>query len=254
MNVTTPTTHTPIMDDLDALATSVGKLIADVWTQNPNSQFSLPRHFTRWGATSYVLPSHDGFESDNQPAGLEEIAERLAETSRRLAGKHVFTSVALNARPVSSYIQINSTHRPAWRPQITNASTHEEIIAVLRIFGLDSVGRSLGLYLRSLVDDDPDEPSIKLESLRAMAIFIMSERQLLDPRVGVTPDGLIQVEWRIPNNGILAMDFMPSGLIRFAAISSTEAHEGDRLRVNGTLPKDDAMAAIHPFTARIRLL
>ena len=142
---------------------------------------------------------------------------------------------------------ITSTHRPAWRPQITAASTHEEVIAVLRMFGLDSIADRLG-YLRSLVYDDPDEPPIDLESLRAMALFIMSERQLPLPRIAVSPDGMIQIEWRPGDSGIIAMNFLPSGLIRFAAISSTDACEGDRLRVSGTLPKDAAMEAVQPFT------
>ena len=142
---------------------------------------------------------------------------------------------------------VTSTHRPAWRPQITAASTHEEVIAVLRMFGLDSIADRLG-YLRSLVYDDPDEPPIDLESLRAMALFIMSERQLPLPRIAVSPDGMIQIEWRPEDSGIIAMNFLPSGLIRFAAISSTDACEGDRLRVSGTLPKDAAMEAVQPFT------
>ena len=142
---------------------------------------------------------------------------------------------------------VTSTHRPAWRPQITAASTHEEVIAVLRMFGLDSIADRLG-YLRSLVYDDPDEPPIDLESLRAMALFIMSERQLPLPRIAVSPDGMIQIEWRPEDSGIIAMNFLPSGLIRFAAISSTDACEGDRLRVSGTLPMDGALEAVQPFT------
>ena len=137
---------------------------------------------------------------------------------------------------------VTSTHRPAWRPQITAASTHEEVIAVLRMFGLDSIADRL------VYDDDPDEPPIDLESLRAMALFIMSERQLPLPRIAVSPDGMIQIEWRPEDSGIIAMNFLPSGLIRFAAISSTDACEGDRLRVSGTLPKDAAMEAVQPFT------
>ena len=117
-----------------------------------------------------------------------------------------------------------STQRPAWRPRITNASTHEEIIAVLSMFGLETVSDRLG-YLRSLVDDDPDEPQMELESLRAMALFIMSERQLPLPRIAVSPDGLIQIEWRPEDRGILAMKFLLDGKIRFAGIGE-RAPEG----------------------------
>ena len=153
----------------------------------------------------------------------------------------------------STTIHIKSAHRPAWRPQIADASTHKEIIAVLRLFGLDVVANRL-VYLCSLADDDPDEPRIEIESLRAMALFIMSERHLLDPRIGVTPDGLIQIEWRIPDNGVLAMVFLPSGLIRFAAVSGPYQPETDRWSVNGTLPKNGTLSAVEPFTEGIRFL
>ena len=139
---------------------------------------------------------------------------------------------------------------PAWQPQIESASTHEEIIAVLRSFGLDAIADRLN-YLRQLVEDDPDEPSMSIESLRALALFLMSERQLPDPRIGVTPDGLAQIEWRLPTNGILAMEFLSSGLIRFAAISVPAQRGVERLSVNGTLPKDAALEAVRPFTSRL---
>ncbi len=131
--------------------------------------------------------------------------------------------------------------------RIAAASTHEGIFAGLRLFGLEDVADRLG-YLHSLAGD-PDETPIEVESLRAMALFLMSERGLADPQIGITPDGLMQIEWRIPPNGILAMEFLPSGLIRFAAVSAPAQPEVDRLRVNGTLPKAEAMAAVQPFTS-----
>ena len=137
--------------------------------------------------------------------------------------------------------------RPAGRPRIETASRHEEIIDALRP-GLDEVADRVE-YLRSLADDDPDETPVEIESLRAMALFLMGQRQLLEPRIGVTPDGLIQVEWRLPSNGILAMDFLTSGLIRYAAISAPAQPGVDRLSVNGTLPPGETLEAVRPFTA-----
>ncbi len=141
------------------------------------------------------------------------------------------------------------TTETTWPTRIAAESTHEGIIAVLRLFGVEAVADRLS-YLRSLSDDDPDETPIDVESLRAMALFLMSERQLPDPQIGITPDGLMQTEWRTPPNGILAMEFLPSGSIRFAAVSAPAQPGVDRLSVNGTLPKDEALAAVRPFTSR----
>ena len=82
-----------------------------------------------------------------------------------------------------------------------------------------------------------------------MAHLLMNERQLPDPRTSVTSDGLVHIEWRFPSNGILAMVFLPSGLIRFAAVSVPASKRIEQLTVNGTLPRDKALAAVRQFTS-----
>ncbi len=181
----------------------------------------------------------------------DTIADYLASIEDSSANTYVYTAPA--SLGPSTTIHVKSSHRPAWRPQIVDAATREEIIAVLRLFGLDVIANRL-VYLCSLAEDDPDEPRIEIESLRAMALFIMSERHLLDPRIGVTPDRLIQIEWRIPDNGVLAMVFLSSDLIQFAAVSGPYQPETDRWSVNGILPKDGTLSAVEPFTADIRFL
>ena len=100
-----------------------------------------------------------------------------------------------------------------WQPQIENASTPEEIIDILRRFNLDATADRL-TDLRTLVEDDPEESPMELESLRSLATFLMSEireRQLPEPEIGVTPDGLVEIAWSLPppqwypSHGLLAL-------------------------------------------------
>ena len=140
--------------------------------------------------------------------------------------------------------------RPAWRPQIEAADSIAEIIGILRLFRLSAIANRLR-YLRDLADDDPDATPLNLDSLRFMALFTMSERRLPDPRIAVSPDGLAHIEWRLPTNGILAIEFLTSGLIRFAAISAPAQPKDDRMYVSGTLPKDEALAAVKSFTKQL---
>ena len=198
-------------------------------------------------STSCHYPLPNRHDSGHQPRVLELLAKEMALIVDPSASMVV--RVLVPSDP-STATQIAATPRPAWQPQIKTASTHEEIVAMLRLFGLAPIADRLS-YLRSLADDDPDEPTIKIESLRAMALFLMDERQLSDPHIGVTPDGLIQVEWRLPTRGILAMVFLTSGMIHFAAISGPTQAGIERLRVNGTLPKDGALAAVQPFSSQL---
>ena len=126
------------------------------------------------------------------------------------------------------------------RTRIVDAAAPEEVVAVLRRFGLDRVAARVD-YLHQLQEEDPDEPLMLLDSLRAMALFLVSEQQLVSPQIGIDGDGLAQVEWRLPGDGVLAMEFLPTRRIRFAAVSP------DIGRVSGTLTKSQAMDAVRPF-------
>lgn len=230
---------------------------------------TTPNQFqTETGASGPFVPAHtlifDTMKHGAPPGyplsevGTEEASTRFfqANWSKSYSGPRPLTLESLAkcwvsvGKPIvwSTAVQPRITILPAWRPQIDAVAQHEQIIAVLRLFGLDAVADRLG-YLHSLADDDPEEPRIDIESLRAMALFIMGERQLPDPQIGVNPDGLIQIEWRVSIDGLLAMEFLPSGLIRFAAISARAQPGLERLRVNGTLPKEDTLKALRPFTS-----
>ncbi len=149
-------------------------------------------------------------------------------------------------RTIGDYRQ---RQRISWRKHITTAKKQEEVIAILRLFGLDVVADRLG-YLHKITLDDPDEEPMTLESLKELALFLMSERQLPDPRIAISPDGLAQIEWQVGDNGVLAMEFLPvDSLIRFAAVSAPAKRGVQRMRVYGTLPKDDALNAVKAFTA-----
>ena len=194
-------------------------------------------------------PPEPADDSGYWAALLESLDSRRWTLSMDSLAKYL-TSVAATVASASKKWNTTAYTKalpPPWQPLVISAGTSEEIVAVFRLFGVEAVADRLS-YLRSL-SDDPDETPMDVESLRAMALFLMSERQLPDPQIGITPDGLMQIEWRMPPSGILAMEFRHSGLIRFAAISSSIEPGVDRHRVTGTLAAHDALAAVRPFTS-----
>ena len=104
-------------------------------------------------------------------------------------------------------------------------------------------------YLFEISQEDPDEPTMALASLRELALFFASEPQRDEPEIGLSPDGHLQAEWRVGDGGILAMKFLRDGLIQFAAISRPTGGT-QPFRVNGTLPKDGALDAVRAFIRR----
>ena len=148
----------------------------------------------------------------------------------------------------------SSTDDPTSRlvSRIVAATQHEEITDVLPLIGLRAIADRLD-YLHEISNDDPDEPTMVLASLRGLALFFVSEplyvseQQNGEPEIGISPDGMLQAEWRVRDGGILAMKFLSDGLIQFAAVSRPTS--GQRpFRVNGTLPKDEALRTVQPFT------
>lgn len=130
------------------------------------------------------------------------------------------------------------------------ANSCEEIVAELRQSGLSSAAERI-VDLQQLLEEDPDEPEMSLESLRQLTLFLVEERQLPAPDIGVGPDGLLGISWRIPERGIIAMSFLASGLIQFAATCGPVDFDIGPARVSGTLPRKETLKAVELFTDRI---
>ena len=130
--------------------------------------------------------------------------------------------------------------------QIIGAREHGEILAILPLLGLRKIADRLD-YLRDITkDDDPEEPAMLLASLRELALFFVSDCPPWGvPDIGICPDGSLQAEW-IMNRGAVAMEFLPDGLIRFAAISN-DVVAGNRSSISGTMAKYPALSALQPF-------
>lgn len=106
-------------------------------------------------------------------------------------------------------------------------------------------------YLLSLDGDDPDEAPIDIESLHSFTELLGRNQKLPDPRIGVKPDGLMQIEWFLNPDGILAMTFLPDGLIRvYAAFDKPDSAVGCA-PINDTLTAAETEAAIRPYLRRL---
>ena len=131
-----------------------------------------------------------------------------------------------------------------------DAGRYAAAIAVLRRDGLARSADRLS-YLSKLPDDEPDEPPIVAESLDALVSFLVAHRHLDPPAIGVTDDGLAEIVWRTLDEGIVKLDFLTTGWVRFAGIS-TGILEGDAGgSVSGVYPVDHAMAALAPFIEQV---
>ncbi len=249
----------------------------------PESQASRskPGDVLRWRGLSYFDPidhhrassvgqsvdstgvSEDqhGFRAMSVPDLVMSSADlaRLSELTRLLADQLAVPG----ARHPSAYpnwgthldwgTHLGSTRIEVSPPKellLTVTETVSAIVQVLRFRRLDIIADRIE-YLQSLVDDDPDEEPIVVESLRNLAGFFMDEDPLPTPQIGISPGGLLMVEWDISKHGALALKFLRSGLIQFAGVTDNRLRKDQCVRSSGTFGKTDLMNAIKPFTSRL---
>ena len=185
----------------------------------------------------------DGLDRQSQTATREGSELGLRRCATRWQ--------SLISSAIVDTLEILTEHKAVGRDvvaaRIVAASKPLEIVAVLRLTGQDRLASRIE-YLHGLVDDDPDEPPIVFSSLRELALFLVSERRFGEPEIGLSPDGFLQAEWSVKNGGVLVMNFLPDGIIQFAAVAKSVIGDDRSRRVNGMLPKDEALSTVRPFT------
>lgn len=160
----------------------------------------------------------------------------------------MISSVNVDTLDMMTSSRASGREVPAAR--IVAATNPKGIVAVLRLTGQHRLADRVE-YLHRLVEDDPDEPSIVFPSLRELALFLVSERRFGEPEIGLSPDGFLQAEWPLQGGGVLVMNFLPDGIIQFAAVAKSVIAGAQFRRVNGTLPKDEALSTVRPFTSSV---
>ena len=134
--------------------------------------------------------------------------------------------------------------------RVLAATQPDEVVAALSLGGCRAAAERIRDLNEMTTDAAPDEPLIVLASLRELALFLLSQRRLVDPEIGLSPDGLLLAEWTSAERGVLAMKFLPDGIIQFAGVSAAGG-AGPRLRVHGGLPKDRALDAVRAFVPSV---
>ena len=134
--------------------------------------------------------------------------------------------------------------------QIKCATKIEDIINAIRIGGFDAIAERLTL-LHKIIEEEQDEKPIVLHSLQNFALFMVSESQLPNPRIGINPNGLLQAVWRIPNYGTLAMNFLPSGKVIFAIVFRQQESPPPQQKFSGTMFPHKMMYHIREFVDKL---
>ena len=151
---------------------------------------------------------------------------------------------------------------PDWMPpaaktddsdsKIADATTTDDIVSVLEERGIVRAARRI-VALSELHERDPDEPEVDLESLRRLATTMVANPAWGEPRLTLNDKGYMHAEWSTVENGRIAMTFLPSEMVDFAAISAPVKSGAEILRIGGRHIGAEAINAVRWFAARIAL-
>ena len=137
-----------------------------------------------------------------------------------------------------------------WVSKIADATTPKGIASALQQRGMErSAGRILALS--EFHGTDPEEPEVNLKSLRRLATAMIENPAWGEPRLTLNDEGYMHAEWSTVENGRVAMTFLPSDLVDFAAISAPVKSGADVKRIGGRHIGVEAINAVRWFAARI---
>ena len=126
-----------------------------------------------------------------------------------------------------------------WKTLLQNAETIRDIILVMRFFDAPLMAsRMMDLY--NLPVDDSYEKPLDIESVRGFARFSIGESHLPHPCITITPDGLVNAEWEIPDYGTLILEFLPDDMVTYAVLLDETCYYGGLSRI------DDVAKRIEP--------
>jgi hypothetical protein len=101
-------------------------------------------------------------------------------------------------------------------------------------------------FLNEVVNEDPDDGSISIDSMRNFINFLQNTTNLKCPNVALTPSNEIHAQWRTAPNRHLAVVFSQTGETRFVIFSPNSKDPELIDRISGLTSVDSLLETIQP--------
>ena len=101
-------------------------------------------------------------------------------------------------------------------------------------------------FLNEVVNEDPDEDSISIDSMRNFISFLQNTTNLKCPNLALTPSNEIHAQWRTAPNRHFAAVFLPTGETRFVIFTPNSKDPEMTDRISGLTSADSLLETIQP--------
>ena len=179
------------------------------------------------------------FEPQERPSIGQSFTAEVDGTLRG-AGRYRVRFFQAGFTTISELISVDVEPIDVWPPvnMTEEDSGYQQVVEDLRNAGRELLASEVLDMLRAS-EEDPDETTIQLFSLQAMARFLIEHGNFDDPIAGPDPHGIMQIEWHIDGNGLLVMAFLRDDQVRCVA-QADACPSTDKLNISVQLSEDQA--------------
>lgn len=163
---------------------------------------------------------------------------------------------------VPEYKRTSAVNQVEWEVPVLPTSTQENLTdnaedqvqdLIFRIRTSPSIPHreSLANRLLALFKDAKEEDAaslgISIGSLRSAYNFFQSHANMNPPSISLTPDHNIYASWRVGQNRVFSIHFLPRGDVHFVIFKPNDRHPERQIRVSGTATTDILMETVAPY-------
>ena len=185
-------------------------------------------------------------EAGNEPSKYQSqlLSEFIIPVERAFGTPATFTGHS--ADPI-----IPTTESPfdELDEKLTSEEKIKKLIDYVREESKIQFAHELAVKLNSLnevVNEDPEEGSISIDSMRNFISFLQNTTNLKCPNVALTPSNEIHAQWRTAPNRHFAVVFLPTGETRFVIFTPNSKDPEMTDRISGLTSVDSLLETMQP--------
>jgi hypothetical protein len=159
------------------------------------------------------------------------------------------TAVTLNDHSVNLLIPITESPFDELDEKLTNEEKIHKLINFVREGSKIQFAHELAIklnFLSEVVNEDSDEDSISIDSMRNFISFLQNTTNLKCPNVALTPSNEIHAQWRTAPNRHFAAVFLPTGETRFVIFAPNSKDPEMIDRISGLTSVASLLETIRP--------
>jgi hypothetical protein len=111
----------------------------------------------------------------------------------------------------------------------------------------ERLANRLVILFNDAKEEDPASLGIAVGSLRSFYSFFQLHTSLKCPTISLTPEYDIYVSWRVEQNRVFSVHFLPNGNARFVIFKPNDRHPERQIRISGTATTDILIEMVAPY-------